>query len=75
MTMTNGFAELSSDEAMGIDGGINWDLVGGTIATGSGAYIGAKIGATVGTAGGPVGTVVGGIIGGAAGAIIYSLWD
>ena len=75
IVLNNGFYEMMYDEVMIVEGGINWDLVGGTIATGGGAYIGAKIGASVGTAGGPVGTVVGGLIGGAAGAIIYSLWD
>lgn len=75
IVLNNGFYEMMYDEVMIVEGGINWDLVGETIATGGGAYIGAKIGASVGTAGGPVGTVVGGLIGGAAGAIIYSLWD
>lgn len=67
--------ELTFDELVCVDGGIDWNLVGGTLATSGGAYIGAKIGGAVGTAGGPVGTVVGGLIGGVAGAVIYSLWD
>ena len=75
MVLNNDFCAMSQDELLVVDGGIDWDLVGGTIATGGGAYIGAKIGGTVGTAGGPVGTVVGGLIGGAVGAIIYSFWD
>lgn len=71
IVLNNGFCEITSEEQLYIDGGIDWNLVGGTIATGSGAYIGANIG----SAAGPVGTVVGGIVGGATGAIIYSLWD
>ena len=73
--MSNQFKELSLQERMTLEGGIDWNLVGGTVSTASGAYIGAQVGTTVGTAGGPVGMVVGGIVGGAAGAIVYSLWD
>lgn len=69
------FNELTCDELVNVDGGVDWNLVGGTLATSGGAYIGSKIGGAVGTAGGPVGTVVGGLIGGVAGAVIYSLWD
>lgn len=50
IVLNNGFYEMMYDEVMIVEGGINWDLVGGTIATGGGAYIGAKIGASVGTA-------------------------
>lgn len=73
------FNDLTYDELIMVDGGIDWNLVGGTLATSGGAYIGSKIGGSVGSAGGPVGAVVGGLVGGVAGgvagAIIYSLWD
>ena len=75
MILSNGFYELNVHEMELVDGGVDWNLVGATVSTAGGAYIGAKIGGAVGTAGGPVGTVVGGLIGGAAGAIVYSLWD
>ncbi|AKC60910.1 hypothetical protein C3B64_01500 [Clostridium botulinum] len=67
--------QISLMELENINGGVNWDAVGCSIAAGGGGYIGAKIGASVGTAGGPVGTVVGGIVGGAVGTIIYTAWD
>lgn len=75
ISLDNNFLSIENYELDLINGGIDWDMVGGTIATGGGTYIGAKIGAGFGTAGGPVGTVVGGLIGGAAGAIIYTFWD
>lgn len=75
LTMTNGFNEMNEMEMQEIEGGVDWNFVGGTVSTVAGGYIGTKIGAAVGSAAGPVGTVVGGIVGAAAGAIIYSLWD
>ena len=65
------FDTLELNELENIDGGIDWNFVGGTIAAGGGSLIGAKIGAGIGSIGGPAGS----LIGGAAGAIIYSLWD
>ena len=76
LVLSNGFTELRANEMVSVDGGINWDMVGGTLATGAGAALGAKIGAGIGTAACPgLGSAVGGIIGGVAGAIIYTLWD
>lgn len=64
---------LNSEQAYQVDGGVDWNGVGGAISTGAGAAIGAKIGASFGTAACPgLGTAVGGIIGGAAGYFIYS---
>lgn len=40
LAMANGFNEMSQNEMMEVDGGIDWDMVGGTIAIG-GAAIGA----------------------------------
>lgn len=53
------FTELTCDDLVNVNGGVDWNLIGGTLATSGGAYIGAKIGGTVGSAGGPVGSVVG----------------
>lgn len=69
------FTELSTDELILVDGGIDWNGVGQVIATSSGAYIGAKVGATFGTAAGPIGTFVGGVAGGVIGHLIYTAWD
>lgn len=69
------FEELSIEESLLLEGGVDWNLVSGTLATSGGAYIGAKIGASVGTSGGPVRSVVSGLIGGVVGAVIYSFWD
>lgn len=44
IVLNNGFYEMMYDEVMIVEGGINWDLVGGTIATGGGAYIGLPCG-------------------------------
>ena len=75
----NNFTELNTSDMKTIDGGVNWDAVGGTAAVGGGsalgAYAGLKIGATVGSIGGPAGSAIGGIVGGIAGAVIYYLWD
>lgn len=72
----NGFSELDMNEAIEIDGGVDWNAVGMSITTTAGATIGSKIGATAGTAIAPgVGTVVGGIVGGAVGTILYTLFD
>lgn len=71
IVLNNGFCEMSQNEMLCVDGGIDWDSIGMAICTGAGAYIGGQIG----TLFGPVGTVVGVIGGGAAGAAIYTLWD
>ena len=67
-----GFSELDMNEAMEIDGGVDWNAVGmGVTISASG-----KIGSAVGTAIAPgVGTVVGALVGGAVGTILYSLFD
>lgn len=68
--------ELKFDELQEVNGGIDWNSVGATIAGGGGCAIGAHIGETVGfLGGGPVGSAAGGIIGGAIGTAIYTLWD
>lgn len=74
-----GFVEMTNEEMLSLNGGVDWNFVGQTITTAStgaiGAYVGGKWGATVGSVGGPAGAVIGGIVGAAAGAIIYSIWD
>ena len=72
----NGFSEIDMNEAMEIDGGVNWDGVGMGVTISAGSAIGGKIGTAVGTVIAPgVGTVVGVIVGGAVGTILYSLFD
>lgn len=72
------FNALEDNEMMEIDGGIDWNGVGGVLSSAAGAYIGssdakgAKAGSFIG---GAAGTVVGGLVGGVAGYVIYSWWD
>jgi outer membrane lipoprotein SlyB len=73
--MTKGFVELSANEMLIVDGGIDWNFVGGTLAVCGGSAIGAKIGGSIGWLGGPAGSMIGTVVGGVAGAVIYSLWD
>lgn len=76
LAYTSNFIELTFDEAMLIDGGINWDSVGEYIATAGGSAIGSAIGgAKKGAIFGPKGAAVGAVIGGLAGLILYTLWD
>lgn len=68
----NGFSILDMNEAMEIDGGVDWNAVG----MGVTASAGGKIGFAVGTAIAPgVGSAVGALVGAAVGTIVYSLFD
>lgn len=68
--------ELKFDELQEVNGGVDWNSIGMSLAAGGGGAIGAKIGASAGfLGGGPVGSAAGGIIGGAVGTAVYTLWD
>lgn len=72
------FNALEENEMLEIDGGIDWNGVGGVLSSAAGAYIGAFVakGAKAGSfIGGAAGAVVGGLVGGVAGYVIYSWWD
>lgn len=75
----NNFEVLNEYELEIIDGGIDWNGIGGNVSAVAGCYVGSqvgeKIGIAIGSAGGPVGMVVGGIVGAAVGYGIYSLFD
>lgn len=71
----SGLTEMTDAELRDTEGGLDWNGVGGAIATAGGAAAGAKIGAGIGILGGPVGSAVGGIVGGAVGYAVYSFWD
>ena len=43
MLKNAGFVVLNSEQAYQVDGGVDWNGVGGAISTGAGAAIGAKI--------------------------------
>ena len=61
MTLNNGFCEMSQDEMLVVDGGLDiGSAVTGFVCGKAGKWIGAKVGGAVG---GPVGAVVGGIVG------------
>ena len=61
MVLNNGFCEMSQDEMLVVDGGLDiGSAVTGFVCGKAGKWIGAKVGGAVG---GPVGAVVGGIIG------------
>ena len=71
--------QLSATELENIDGGLDWNGLGGLAASGGGTLMGTaagmKWGATVGSVGGPVGGLIGGVLGGIVGYGIYTLFD
>ena len=72
LVLSNDFSQLSAMDEMLVEGGVDWDAVGLTVASGAGAYIGAQVGVAVGTTiAGPVGTIAGAAVG----AVIYTLLD
>ncbi len=77
LVLNNRFCEMTQNEVMEIDGGVDWYSIGMGVFMTAGGFIGGAIGSCVGSAGTiggvKVGTVAGTIIGSAIGGVIYSI--
>ena len=78
-TMNNGFYEMTNDELMVTDGGIDWNSIGMGLSMTAGGFIGGAIGSCLGPAGTvggvKVGTVASTVVGGIVGGVIYSFGE
>lgn len=66
LVLNNGFCEMTQNEVMEIDGGVDWYSIGMGVSMTAGGFIGGAIGSCVGPA---ARTIIGSAIGG----VIYSI--